>query len=146
MELYPVNPGVDALLEQTERWFGTDGYPYLVATMETEHVRNLLAFLRRRAPGLLQRRHWFETYVSGFDEAQLLDRWSRELDAGSALDWLNQRPLVRALEAELRRRDSVDGEVLRPLGDVDPVQRDRVIDDYDRRSELIDQPERKELT
>jgi hypothetical protein len=150
VNLYPVNPGVDALLEQTEWWFGADGYPYRVSNMDAEHIRNLLAFLERRAASLLRRRHWFEAYASGQSEAALLDRWSRELGTSSPFDWLRQRPLVRALEAELRRRDSIDGEVVDRWDDgpwYDDLQRrDQQRIDYDRRSETIDPPERKELT
>lgn len=113
MNRAPRNPGVDALLDQTEWWFGSDSFPYRVTHMDTEHIRNLLAYLRRHANQYLTRRRYLDLDAFGAeDQEALLARWSRELDGRSALDWLNERPLLRALEAELRRRDSIDGEVV----------------------------------
>lgn len=99
-------------LEQVEWWYDADGYPQRVVELETEHLANLLPYLRRRATQLRDHRRWWETYVSVGPEAPSRAPASRELDARGALDWLNDRPLVRALEAELRRRGAVDGEVL----------------------------------
>jgi hypothetical protein len=108
----PTNPGLVPTLEQTTWWFGQDGRPYQVADMDVEHLRNLLAYLRRHASRLRDHRRWWESYHTTESEDALRARQSRELADRSDADWLRDRPLVRALEAELRRRDAVDAEVV----------------------------------
>ncbi len=98
-------------LEQEEWWFGRDGQPHRVAEMNQEYRLTLLAFLRRRADDLRRQRLWYELY--GIDTApSTRARWVRELATRTALDWLNDRPLVRALERAVARHDALDGEVV----------------------------------
>lgn len=108
----PPNPGILAILDQTEWWYGADGYPERVAELDDEHLANLIGFLYRRADALRRRLRWFEAYHSDESEDALRARWSRELDVGDASDWLRATPLLRALEAEQRRRDALDCEVV----------------------------------
>lgn len=120
----PPNPGITHTLEQETWWYARDGMPVRVADMDPAYLVNLLAFLRRRASWLWWHRRWVDEYgaVHAPRERGLvvapgaaLAPDARERDA---LDWLNARPLVRALEAALRRATAVDGEVVATLGGV----------------------------
>lgn len=112
-------PSIIDTLEQGEMWYGQDGYPYRIAEMELSHVANVLAFLRRRAPDLLSRRvHWEAGHAmrEGRWSAWVEESRTRLEDDPAA--WLERRPLIVALEHELRNRGAVDGEVVPTRGEL----------------------------
>lgn len=101
------------VLDQDEWWYAADGFPVRVDNMDIGYLRNLVTYLERHATHLRDRALWWETY-NLTDEDEAIRRWRHEVDARSSLDWLNDRPLLRALRARLRRLSSVDGEVVDP--------------------------------
>lgn len=108
-------------LEQTEFWYGQDRFPYRIESMEQSHRVNVLAFVRRRAEQIAVARLWREFVTMEGAPDEVLAEWSCQLEP-DPLDWLNSRPLVRALEAavaayEMRSGDVVDGEVV-PSGEL----------------------------
>lgn len=116
-------PRIIETLEQEEMWYGQDGRPYLIAEMETSHVSNVLAFLRRRADDLVRHEAWYEVNRASLNEQRaILERWRTVIQDDPA-SWLKRRPLVRALEHELRRRGTVDGEVVEVAGELSVGER-----------------------
>jgi hypothetical protein len=103
-------PSIVETLEQEEMWYGQDGFPYRVTDMETSHVVNVLAFLRRRAPQLQRHRAWWDALNQRATEWQSLE------DNPAA--WLERRPLVKALKYELLLRGTVDAEVVDVRGEL----------------------------
>jgi hypothetical protein len=124
-------------LEQTEFWFGQDRRPYRIEDMEQSHRVNVLAFLRRRVDSLATSRLWREFVEMEDAPDDVLKQWSNQLES-SPLDWLNSRPLVRALEAavaahDIRSGDVVDGEVVPPRAEIQGACGDLVGHDEARR-------------
>lgn len=111
-------PRIIETLEQEEMWYGQDGKPYRVAEMETSHVVNVLAFLRRRADSLVRHEAWYEVNRAPLDDQlHILLRWRRVIEDDPAA-WLERRPLIAALERELRNRGAVDGEIVPVRGEL----------------------------
>jgi len=105
-------PRIIETLEQEEMWYGQDGRPYRVTEMETSHVVNVLAFLRRRADDLARHAAWYEVSHAPLSrQLEIIDRWRGEL-GDDPVAWLERRPLVKALRYELVLRDTVEGEVI----------------------------------
>lgn len=115
-------PNITETLEQTERWYGQDSFPYRVNTMDTSHITNVLEWLSRRASQLRLQRYWNEFLeYSDIDDSEVgpnteaaFIKW---LGSGPAIEedasaWLARRPLVQALNRELRRRGTTDGDVI----------------------------------
>ena len=115
-------PKIVKTLEQTERWYGQDSFPYRIQTMASSHITNVLEWLERRASQLRLQRYWDEFLeYSDIDDSEVgpnaeaeFVRW---LGSGPAIEedasaWLARRPLVRALKRELRRRGTTDGDVV----------------------------------
>lgn len=111
-------PRIIETLEQEELWYGQDGRPYRVVEMETSHVVNVLAFLRRRADDLVRHEAWYEVNRAPLDEQRaILERWRGVIQDDPAA-WLERRPLIKALKYELLLRTSDDGEVLEPRAEL----------------------------
>src|SRR4051812_16844680 len=111
-------PSIVETLEQEEMWYGQDGLPYRVAEMETSHVVNVLAFLRRRRGDLLRHEVWYElSHAPLVEQRGILERWRTELSDDPAA-WLERRPLVKALKYELLLRGTVDAEVVDVWGEL----------------------------
>jgi hypothetical protein len=99
-------------------WYGQDGLPYRIEDMETSHVVNVLAFLRRRADDLVRHEAWYEVSRAPLTEQRaILERWRTEL-GDDPTAWLNRQPLIKALQYELLLRDVVDGEVVNVRGEL----------------------------
>lgn len=120
----PLNRGITLTLEQTTWWYAQDGYPVRVVDMELEYLTNLLAFLRRRAAHLQTRARYHRAHVAAARGTP--PSFRRELDAVAPLDWLNDRPLIHALEERRRRLTSVDGEVVSTAADLPPATQPRL--------------------
>lgn len=106
-----MNHTFDALLEQTALWRGRDGRAYYVGELTDEHLGNVIAYLGRHAAELLAYRRDLEEHAEPpHDPNRAL-----ALECTDPTDWLLERPLYRRLLAEQRRRDSIDGEVVRDL-------------------------------
>lgn len=115
-------PKIIETLEQGEWWYGQDSFPYRVVEMDTEHIGNVLRWLRRRANQLRMQHHWDEFLEhhdlpdedAGPESELAFVKW---LGASSELDvdphaWLEQRPLVKALKYTLIMRDTLDADVV----------------------------------
>lgn len=108
-------PSLLETLQQDVMWYGQDGYPYRIDAMEQAHRVNVLAFLRRRATNLHTRWVWREERVMLDAPDQVFNAWYAErcrMIEDHSLEWLNRRPLVRALERAVRLHDSIDAEQL----------------------------------
>lgn len=115
-------PKITDTLRQEWMWYGQDSMPYRIRKMDTEHIVNVLDFLRRRAHALRLQHYWDEFLgYSDLDDSEIGPNTEREfvrwLAANPALevdavDWLAATPLVRALWRELALRDGLDGEVV----------------------------------
>lgn len=118
-----LNPPGDVLtrLGQTEHWasYRLDGQ--LVETsldaMEPEHRRHVLAWLRRHTHDLYQQRldHLAHAHRTGAStrldvEAEVLVMRARHPE-----EWLDQQPLVQALERLVPRRAGVGAGILRRI-------------------------------
>lgn len=115
-------PKIVDTLRQEWMWYGQDNFPYRIRKMDTEHIVNVLDWLRRRAYTLRMQHYWDEFLeYSDLDDADVgpntehaFVQW---LAANPALEvdpvnWLAATPLVRALWRELRLRDGVDGDLV----------------------------------
>lgn len=115
-------PKIVETLRQDKMWYGQDGFPYRLASMDDKHIANVLDWLRRRAYTLRMQHYWDEFMELndvpddeiGPDTERAFVRWlganpALEVDA---VDWLAAMPLVRALWRELALRDGLDGEVV----------------------------------
>ena len=110
--LPPRGTPVTWFLEQETYWRGQDGRPYRVETMDQEHRVALLAYLRRSAARLREHALWVELdLIPGLDVDNLGDL-APQLGSTSALAWLNDRPLIGALERAVARHEALDGEVV----------------------------------
>lgn len=115
-------PKIIETLRQDEWWYGQDSFPYRITEMETSHIVNVLDLLRRRVSTLRLQHYWDEFLeysdlddgdVGPESEAQFIQWLGRNPALESnPVDWLRATPLVEALWDELRRRDSVDGDVV----------------------------------
>lgn len=116
-------PKIIETLRQDEWWYGQDGFPYRVREMPTSHIENVVEWLRRRANQLRLQHYWdeFLEYNDLNDEdigphtQRAFNEWLRHqnaIEADSATAWLDQTPLVRALCRVLRRRNTVNGDVV----------------------------------
>lgn len=115
-------PKIVNTLRQETMWYGRDSMPYRIRKMDTEHIVNVLDFLRRRAHALRLQHYWDEFLcTTDLDESEVSPDTEREfvqwLGVNPALevdvvDWLAATPLVRALWRELRLRDGVDGDLV----------------------------------
>lgn len=102
-------------LEQTEWWFGEDGYPHRLTEMEQKHRINVIRMLWRRAAQLYERSIWREEQMLINAPDEVLHHYeaqrARELPA-SPEEWLRSRPLFQELQRLIRRYDAIDAEVL----------------------------------
>lgn len=94
------------LLEQDRIWRGQDGRVFYVGELPDEHLGSVLAYLGRHAHDLLLQRRTLEQHDV------LTDRTEASLESTDATNWLLDRPLVRRLLTEQRRRSAVDDEVV----------------------------------
>jgi hypothetical protein len=108
-------PGLLSTLEQTEMWYGQDGFPYKVDEMETSHLRNTIAFLQRRAHNLYERHKWHEhrMFANAPDEVynEYMHEMSRSIES-NPVEWLGQRPLIQKMIQLVKLRESVTVEPL----------------------------------
>lgn len=115
-------PKIIETLRQEEMWYGQDSFPYRIATMDINHIVNVLDWLRRRANALRLQHYWDEFLeLNDLDDSEVGPRteeaFVRWLGANPALetnavDWLRRMPLVEALWRELRQRDGIDGDLV----------------------------------
>lgn len=100
------------LLDQDRVWITQDQMPLMLEEMDSEHRRNTLAFLRRRATYLMKAYFWceirdlerFGAPPDGCDDiAELYD---------NPVEWLERRPLIQALARLVRNDDAIDAEVV----------------------------------
>jgi hypothetical protein len=85
------------LLAQDEIWHPKNANPIRLQAMAPSHRRNLLAWLRRRAPRLKESTAWSYLTGPGPSGDMACDAFDRELDELDAQDpqaWLAEQPLV----------------------------------------------------
>lgn len=103
-------------LQQTVMWYGQDDFPYRVDEMEQSHRYNVQNFLRRRAEHLRSRMLWRESrYMTEDTPPEVMAAWLRDNERmlmGSAEDWLNATPFMKALDKAIRDHGTIDGEVV----------------------------------
>jgi hypothetical protein len=110
--------GIIETLDQEIMWYGKYGQPYVVDTMETSHIQNVLDMLRHKSYSLFQQELWLERqnlarFGATGQQIALFDKERMRLcDETDTLAWLNAKPLIQRLEHVLRLRESVDGEVV----------------------------------
>jgi hypothetical protein len=102
-------------LQQTEMWYGQDDFPYRIDEMEQSHRYNVRNFLLRRAEHLYNRQVWREFRTMERAPEDVFDAWMAEnehsLPTSPAL-WLNNTPLMKALEQAIKNHGTIDGEVV----------------------------------
>lgn len=102
-------------LEQTEMWYGQDDYPYKLSEMEQSHRINVKNFLERRAQHLYGRGLWREFKMMERAPEDVFDAWMAENEnalTGNPVDWLRNRPFMKALEQAIKNHNTIDGEVV----------------------------------
>jgi hypothetical protein len=115
-------PKIIETLRQDVWWYGQDSFPYRVIEMETQHLVNVLEWLRRRANALRLQHYWDEfleyndldDYDVGSETESAFIRWlgtQPVLDV-NPVDWLERTPFVQALKHTLALRGTVDGVVV----------------------------------
>lgn len=116
-------PNIIETLQQDEWWYGRDGFPYRLREMPTSHIENVLEWLRRRASQLRLQHYWDEFLEHhdlddegiGPSTQGTFHEWLRHqnaLEADDGRTWLEQTPFIRALQRVLRRRNTVNGDVV----------------------------------
>lgn len=108
-------PSLLQTLEQTEYWYGQDGFPYRLTEMEQSHRINVLAFLRRRARNIYERHQWAELKVMETAPDDVFAGWEAENERrlnSDPVEWLNSMPLMQELERLVKAEDTIDGEVV----------------------------------
>ena len=108
-------------LEQTEMWYGQDDFPYKIAEMEQSHRINVKNFLERRAQQLHSRGLWREFKVMERAPEDVFDAWMAENEnsiTGDPVDWLHNKPFMKALEQAIKNHDTIDGEVVHDAGTI----------------------------
>jgi hypothetical protein len=112
-------PALLDTLEQTEMWYGEDGFPYKIEEMETSHIENVVRFLGRRAQNIYERHQYREYRMFEDAPADIFDAWMRDnmqTIASDPLEWLAQRPLLQRMEQILNIRHSLNAEQLQLEG------------------------------
>jgi hypothetical protein len=115
-------PRIVETLQQTEWWYGEDGFPYRLDEMELTHLWNVVNWLTRRGKQLRRQHYWaefleFNGIEEGCHEVSVrlaFHEWlrgQRELESDPTV-WLDGTPLVRALRRELLTRATTDGDVV----------------------------------
>lgn len=99
---------ISVILGQSEWWRTADGMPIKLTTMEPEHRRNTLAFLRRRSESL-RTHHWWLLFGEAPDD--VVDDAERMLEE-PAEQWLERLPLIQELARLIRLDESVEGEMV----------------------------------
>lgn len=98
------------LLDQNEVWVDAAGEERPLADLEISHCRNIVNFLRRRAEGISVQysRHLMTVELSLVHASEnAYDAVSAEIDQQfesimrDPMEWLNNKPLIRALEARV---------------------------------------------
>lgn len=106
-------------LEQEEMWYGEDSFPYRIEEMETGHIKNVIAFLQRRAENIYKRHRYLEE-CAAIALGEPFDEWNSgpiRIDS-NPLEWLNNRPLLQKLVRTLRLRESIEPDMLQVEGEV----------------------------
>jgi hypothetical protein len=112
-------PNLISILEQDEVWYGQDGFPYYIAEMGTSHIVNVLAFLRRRADNIYERKQWLEMRHMENAPEEVWNDWVRQNQnsiPSDPLEWLNNRPLMQRFEQELKLRTAIEPDTLQIEG------------------------------
>jgi hypothetical protein len=104
-------PSILNTLEQEEMWYGQDGFPYRIDEMETSHIYNVLAFLRRRAKNLYDRHTWAEIMSDDFEDCPMSEIAVPQVP-DKPEEWLERKPLIRKFERLLKLRDSIEPDTL----------------------------------
>jgi hypothetical protein len=106
--------GMIQVLEQTEMWYGEDGFPYKITEMETRHLENVIRFLARQSKNLFARKLYTATGgVRDIVGVELqLDGDNPAMMQQMADEWLKSRPLLRAMAAELLKRKLPEATVI----------------------------------
>jgi hypothetical protein len=102
----PAGVGFESLRDQRVWWVTKDGTAMKIADMALSHRRNTLGFLERHAATLKMNAEW--ALVRSFPGdpsdgvADALDSIQGEMESTTAIDWLNQQPLVKALRKSIK--------------------------------------------
>jgi hypothetical protein len=108
-------PNLHDTLDQTEWWYGQDGYPYRLTEMEQSHRINVVNFLLRRARNIYERHQWLEFRVMQNAPEEVFNEWMHQYEravSSEPEEWLKRTPLMQALDKLIKDHDTVDGEVV----------------------------------
>lgn len=103
-------PNIIDTLDQDEYWYGQDSYPHRVESMETSHIRNVIAFLIRRADMLQRQKEWREILDLSDAPDDVMHQWEAENRRAlpePAMVWLQRQPLIQRFLELLKRRESI---------------------------------------